>query len=500
MRSEKKERVMKSSDNRSVWIPAGVFAVVFAVCAGCGRTVPDVQKPIDAGEAWSLHAYSWEPPAPGVRNVSGFIWIDLSENGRHSYALDPDAAAELSRKRAPGRAVLFIWQGHDLIGDPADRLTDASGRPCEVPGARSPWPEHKIAIVAGRVEMFFTAFKAAGGRLDFLVLDQEENLSMWGLNEAQIRAIWEDPRFEPYRAQIGDPAGVLHDRNPPSYRVGDDLAHVVAEGDKPYMKWNRIQQELYNASLNRAVYEPVRKLYPDARASNYDSYRLAATDVVTDVNGHLTAGLDTFFGNRASPQLYGYGQFAHRPREDGTAYGHAPFDILRWQVNNARAFSRSNPGCFLPWISHKSWTGDIAFPHQNHNNDYYQELVYHLALMGVDDLLLWNPAPWYAAQDTTSFRKESDDLVLDACLENLNRAFAGKRPEPLSPQDPDWNSPLLVTGARIASGKSLWRVTVPAWYTKVRVMPRNIILETGKLSGLWYEASAGETPVFSVAQ
>lgn len=474
------------------------LAVAMAV-AGCGKT-DDVSAPRTEPGDWRLQAYSWEPPAPGVRNISGFIWIDLSEEGRHSYALDPAAAAAASRARAPGRAVLFIWKGHDLIGDPADRLADAEGRPSEVPGARSPWPEHKIAVVAQRVKKFFSEFKAAGGRLDFLVLDQEENLSMWGLNEAQIRAIWDDPRFAPYREKIGDPAAILGDSRPPPYRVGDDWARIVAEGDKPYMKWNRIQQELYNASLNRAVYEPVRRLFPDARISNYDSYRLTAADVITDSNGHLIAGLSTLFGNRASPQLYGYNQFEHRPRMDGTRYGSESFDILRWQINNARAFSRSNPGRFLPWICHKSWPGDVAYPHQNHDNDYYQELVYHLALMGVDDLILWNPAPWAASQDVAPFRKESDDLVLDACLEILNRSFGGTRPEPLSPLDPDWNSPLLVTGARLANGRSLWRVTVPAWHTKVRVLPGNHVLETGKFVGLWYEAPEGEAPIFSVAQ
>lgn len=474
-------------------------AAILVLSAGCCRKFPAESARIESG-GWRLHAYSWEPPAPGVRNLTGFIWIDLSEIGPHSYALDPVTAAEVSRKRGPGRAVLFIWTGHNLIGDPADRLTDGAGRVCEVPGARNPWPEHKVAVVAKRVEAFFSAFKAAGGRLDFLVLDQEENLSMWGLNEAQIRAIWDDPRFGPYRETIGDPAAILSDCRPPAYRVGDDLARIVAEGDKPYMKWNRIQQELYNAALNRAVYEPVKKLYPDARVSNYDSYRVVAPNVVSDSNGHLIAGLSTLFGNRASPQLYGFSQFQHRPRMDGTPYGHAPFDILRWQLNNARAFSRSNPGIFLPWICHKSWPGDVAYPHQNDDNDYYQELVYHLALMGADDLLLWNPAPWVATQDTAPFRKESDDLVLDACLEILNRSFAGKRPEPLSPGGPDWNSPLLVTGARLANGRSLWRVTVPAWHTKVLVMPRKTILETGKLSGLWYEASDEETPVFSIAQ
>ena len=271
-----------------------------------------------------MHAYSWTPPAPGVQNLTGFLWIDLSEEGQHPDALRPEEAARRSRGRASGRAVLFIWKGHELIGDPADRLTDSTGRACEVPGARSPWPEHKIAVVAKRVETFFTAFKAAGGRLDLLVLDQEENLSMWGLNEAQIRVIWDDPRFVPYRETVGDPAAILRDSSPPPYRVGDDLARVVAEGDKPYMKWNRIQQELYNASLNRAVYEPVRKLFPSARVCNYDNYRLIAPDVVTDANGHLIAGLSTLFGNRASPQLYGFRQFEHRPRMDGTTTGTRP--------------------------------------------------------------------------------------------------------------------------------------------------------------------------------
>jgi hypothetical protein len=479
-------------------MPEGLMlAVCLAVLLG---PVPAQDgSPSKAAEGKPLHAFSWEEPAWGVENVTGFIWIDLNEDprARHPKALPSEKAAEASLRKPKGCTAVFIWKGHEVLGHPEDAARAPGGGPTEFQGL---WLERGTARVKDRVTRFFSEFKRAGGRLDYLVLDYEGNLSNWAMKPGQVEAILADPRSTAIKAKLGfDSAAALKDCSPPSYVLGDDLGAVVARGDKPYMKWNRLAAGIVDAAMNEAIYGPVRALYPEARASNYGSAVLGGGNVVLDTNGHLDTGFEGCFGNRGSREFYGYRQLSRRKLKDGREYGREPFDVLRWMINTMRAYRRSSPTPLSPWVSHKSWTGDNAFDFSFADNDCYQEMVYHLALLEADDFLFWNPAPWTPAQTLKGMRKESDDLLLDALLRVLNGRLGGKPRRCVTLQDIPWDSGLLVTGMKVGD-RTLWRVTVPRWNAAVKVLPSGATLGTGKFLGLWHESAAGEEVSFELAK
>lgn len=451
--------------------------------------------PSKAAEGKPLHAFSWEEPAPGAERVTGFLWIDLNDDprARHPRALSPEKAAEASLRKPPGGAAVFIWKGHEVLGHPEDVARTPGGAATEFQGL---WLERGTARVKDRVTRFFSEFKKAGGRLDYLVVDFEGNLSNWSMKPGQLDAILSDPRAESLKAKLGiDGPAALKDCSPPPYVLGDDLGKIVAQGDKPYMRWNRMAAGVVEAAMNEAIYAPVRALYPMARASNYGSVAVGGGNVAIDTNGHLDTGFEGCFGNRGSREFYGYRQLARRKRKDGREYGREPFDVLRWMVNMMRVCRRSSATPLSPWVCHKSWTGDGAFDFVLSDNDYYQEMVYHLALLEADDFLYWNPAPWAPGHTLKGKRKESDDLLLDALLRVLNAKLGGQPRRAVTLGEIPWDSGLLVSGMRLGD-RTLWRVTVPQWDVLVKVLPSGTVLGTGKFLGLWHETPAGEDVSF----
>jgi len=458
----------------------------------------DGAPPSKAAKGKPLHAFSWEPPAPGVENITGFIWIDLSDDpkARHPYASSPEKTAERSRRLPDGCAAVFIWKGHDVLDHPEDCTRGPDGALTKF---QSPWLDHGVARVKARVTAFFTAFKQAGGRLDYLVLDYEGGLSNWCMKPGQVDAIFADPRAAALKTSLGfGSASALQDCSPPPYSLGDDLVAAVAKGDKPYMKWNRSMYSMLCTALNAAVYGPVKELFPRARASNYGHAAVSDTTVILDGNGHMETGHSGCFGNRGSREFYGLRQLRSRKLLSGKEYGAQPFDSLRWLLNNMRGFHRSSNVPFSPWVSHKSWPGDAAFDYCLADNDYYQELLYHLALMEADDFLLWNPAPWHSGQALKEFRKEADDLLVDACVRVLNQKLGSRPRRCITPQDIPWDSSLLVTGMQLGDDRVLWRVSVPRWDAKVKVLPSGDVLTTGKFVGLWYESLPGQDISFEL--
>ncbi|MBN1864087.1 MAG: hypothetical protein JW808_04235, partial [Victivallales bacterium] len=255
--------------------------------------------------------------------------------------------------------------------------------------------------------------------------------------------------------------------------------------------------------LNRAVYEPVKALYPTAHVSNYGSVIATAdkTDnVMLDLNGHLYTNSE-LFGNCLAPVLYGYRGLENASLKDGTKLGVSPTKILKFQLYNARVCCRA-PGDFpvTPWVSHRSWRGDSLYKYQN-PNDYYQEFIYHLGLMGIEEIILWNPAPWMPKQKFDDWtRNEADDFAMDSALRVLNRRLAGQRPRLLTSGPIAWQDELVVTGAQVGPDRVLWRVTRPDWGLTVKAMPKGTIIPPNKFIGFWFESKPGEKVSFEVVK
>jgi len=391
---------------------------------------------------------------------------------------DPAEAAAASREKPEGLAAVFLWDmAREVLAHPEDGCRTPEG---ELTGFASPWPEKGVAELKRRAVEFFGAYKAAGGRLDFLVLDYEGGLSNWHLKPENIRAIGADPRSAVLKAELGF----------------DDVEKVVNwRQGLEYLTWNAVMGRLVCDALNRGLFDPVRELYPAVKASNYGAVIVTKEKVVPDLNGHLQFSLG-YCGTHGSQAFYGHiGQLAGKRLAGDREYGREPFAVLRWELNGMRAVRRSSDVPFQPWVSHKNYENSAY-----RTNDYYQELMYHLALAGAQDFLFWNPGRWRDDQDASLFRTDEHDRLFDACLTTLNGKLGDAVRSCVTLDPIPWDSGIIATGMRLGDEKVLWRVTVPAGRKSVRVAPKGEMLDLQGGLGAWYESPVGEAAEFGVEE
>ena len=84
-----------------------------------------------------------------------------------------------------------------------------------------------------------------------------------------------------------------------------------------------------------------------------------------------------------------------------TSFNIAPFNALMWEIYKMRMYVLTAPTIKVkPWIAYRSYAGDGGFPPPQLDSnpvvgwagtDFYQEAIIHLALLGADDFLLFNP-------------------------------------------------------------------------------------------------------------
>lgn len=415
-----------------------------------------------------LVAFSWSAVPADCQWITPMLWVNKTS--------DPVALAAESLTQPPGRAAIFIWDlERDLLSDPRDVCRTPDGLPTEFLGV---WPEHGVQVVRERVETFFTAFQKAGGRCDYLILDYEGGYSNWHMTEKRaerLAAIAADPRSADLRREMGT----------------DDLAKIADLGTKLYLKWNALTGVIKDRALDEAVFNPVRRLYPAAKCSNYGSFIMSPANIVPETNGHM-AWSDSFCGTHQSRSFYGtIGQLRNRVLAGDKPYGNAPFSVLRYHLNTLRAILRSSEAPFQPWISHKAFVES-----QFRDNDYYQELLYHLALSGITDVLYWNPGVWRKDQDPAGWRTDEQDRLVNQCLSELNARFDDAPRTCVTYQPIPWDSAVLVTGMKVGE-RYLWRVTVPPGVLAVKV--NGEVRAFDGRPGMWVETATGELPVEPIA-
>jgi hypothetical protein len=113
-----------------------------------------------------------------------------------------------------------------------------------------------------------------------------------------------------------------------------------------------------------------------------------------------------------------------------------------------------------PWVAWARYKGDGPGlpPATCGETPYYNELVYHLGLSGIDGFLFWNPHPWAQGQDPKTMSMPDDERLLDRLLGELHDRVGRPRGEALAPIALPWDAPVVATGMR-AGNEVLWRIT-----------------------------------------
>jgi hypothetical protein len=340
------------------------------------------------------HCLDRMPVGRQAIHLQGGIWL----YGKHSAA---------NRKQCGG------WADWD------DKLTN--------PGGCTLWADNWQKIVSRRFDNWFASYKSLEGTVDVIMLDFETT-PWWEAGDfyherADLNRTLADPRWPAVLAQLN--------RRGAMYGVNfNNIQDIVSWGsrnyDTDYRKWVwvDVMGARRGAYLNKSLYLPVRKHFPNVKGSDYDHHMHSGPGAHWE--GGYT-GITTppvCCGSHVGTHSSGayYGETAERngvPTElswstpasaDGSLQAMnitAPttsFNMLLSYIRRARGeiLAVQPPVPLMPWIQPKnsSWYSKLCHTApcgSNHSvlaqNGAFEEMIFHLALSGVSEFL------WYRAGD-----------------------------------------------------------------------------------------------------
>lgn len=428
------------------------------VAPNSGATVSPAAGP-------AIWAWCWTAPDRGEAFLFPMVWVHRRDYG------NPAAIAAQTAKIPQGKVALFLWNaGGSLLANPANACRSAGGSTA----FPSPWLSAGAGQIAQRLRRFFQGYRAAGGRLNYLVLDYEAGLSCWQISRANAAAISQDPRFPPVASQLG----FL------------DIGRIFQPGTAR-RAWNQWVGLQVARALNQAYFLPAADAFPSVSASNYDGLAMLGNHVAPDTNGHFQP-CDQVFGNAQSPAFYGDIGLLAGMNIGGRPYGATPYAILRYEMIYLQAIGQTSSIPVVPWVGYPGYASFALAP------GYYKELIYQLALRGVNQFLYWNPRPW--AANLKPMASPADDALLNGCLAVLNQRLGptpGGTIAPVASAGVSWNSPLLVAGRVTSDGAVLYRVTVPPGTAAIRVEPGNETIRTRGRTGVWVSGTVNQPLTFA---
>ena len=511
-----------------------ITAANFTALLAGGGAEPVVAAVDPAREIW---AATWEQQ-PALQYVFPMVWLrwpmdkqPIYENNIERYqsffprVSVPDVASIKGALNAlpPGRRALFAWHfGAGFFGDTtwsAENVASLDGTPSQQP---SPWCESAVDLARAQWTAALSSMKAQDVNFDFLVLDNEQqgifnnfNLMDQDASGKFVKSIVNDPRANETR--FGLPA--LNDQ-----LIGVDTNRVGGPGvGNDYLAWNNVVAKLTTTALNEALWTPAKSAYPNLKGSNYEGFKMSATDAAPDWYGHAQPH-DNVFGSSNSPICYGvlihaataWGINPADPTRlilGGSAkLARGPWSSLLMDVQTIRSVRRTGQTELCPWISTPVYAGgepgqQLAAPLCGYPTapQYHDEMIRHLALAGSKTFLVWNSP---SSPITTVYQTAAPALRiehanrLNELLRELNTKLGGFVENPLAINRIAFNSNILVSGAQTSSGSYLWRVSVKPGVTALSLRGTTTVLAIpAGDAGVWFESTTAEVPVFdSVSQ
>ncbi len=294
--------------------------------------------------------------------------------------------------------------------------------------------------------------------------------------------------------------------------------------------WNVVIRNHLNQYNNEWLYEPLKKYYPDAHCSDYqsmdtDSWLRMAT--VNDDGTAMTGGNSIKVGNTSTNSFYytrpSVADIKNYTKVTGfnePYYVAEPFTGLLYDVNFARyMYLSSDTKRISPWTSSYNYvySGDKRVSVAK--TPYYTDLIYHLGM--------FNPQPFlhYNILEEVGTKEDWDNIshILNSIISSLNdvAGYADRKPIEMPI---NWNSKFVLTGM-YTGGRNLWRITpnnnivsredflvsekVPTFYVNGQTVtfPGGKLLEETPIKdvagneigsvGYWVETAADVNPVIT---
>ena len=346
--------IFKKSDNS----PACVKSSTAEILILRDTHTKQIQNQITRTSDTEYRIFSWhDVPEEQEDYIIRMLWINAES--------DPEKIAKKSNETPDGYAAIFLWKfTKELYSNPNDRCIDPNTN--EYTEFQCPWLDNGIISIKERTVEWFSKYKDAGGQLDYLILDDESNFGNWALQTKSgwADAIESDPRFVTLIPKI----------NQTSLDLIMDRPHI---NHPAYLQWNAVQHQILVDARNTAIFEPVRELYPNIKASNYKDYVVDMNLVVPEKNGHKQHYFSNFGTHNAKPF---YGDI----RRYGDKIGHESSTVLQWQMDTFTAVKQSSDIPTMAWIPHFSYAKNDL------NEEDYEKMLIYLMCQTEEPLLFWN--------------------------------------------------------------------------------------------------------------
>ncbi len=450
-----------------------------------------------------LWAATWRPVPSDCTLLTPMLFLEGSFTpGRTNTPANPRDFARRSLQLPTGRVAVLWWRySNSLFATEAD-----SARVGGLPSKTIPTPWATIAAPAVREEWrtWLRDFKAAGGRMDYLVGDDEQwgAFKNWNLTQSEVMALANDPRAAEPRYGAAPLRALLKG-------VRIDMVTKFSESDD-YLLWNKAVGTLAAAAMNFAIWQPALAAFPKLRGSNFEGVR-TTEHPGPNSNGHAQPD-DNIFGTNAAPAQYGANRGAAQAwfidpthptklsKHGSNRIALSPWFAFLLDMQQGRACRRSAPKVGLnPWIAPSSWrnapSGDVAYPDDPR---YWEEMVRHYALLGSEMFNFWNPTS--IESGTTQIhlaaqQRDEDARRLNRVLLELNRRTLGPVVAQASVAPLSFRAQLLTTGAQRRDGTWLWRTTVEPGTTALRDRRSGTVVTLESHSiGRWDQTSTALGP------
>ncbi|MBQ71777.1 MAG: hypothetical protein CMJ67_02620 [Planctomycetaceae bacterium] len=449
---------------------------------GHGPASPPAQLPATPTPPVRLGPGPWmttwsDVPAAATR-MSAMTWIRGNRVGDDSWTSDQFFNAEtLNRDLAAqpaGRRTLFPWRYRNaLLDHPFDRIRRPDGSTESRP---SPFLNAATLSIRNELTPILDQLVSMGAEVDYIIGDIESSghFACWNIDEAHIEAIMEDPRFATRVMTNGlTPQQMLGDWNANQIKLRTPTAAAAA--------WNAVMSRLFADAILDSMIRPVVERWPNAIASNYGSVKIDPDQSVPDMNGWST-WQDSLAGTHPAMETYGrlggVLQFFGIDGTDPTRLIRGSADrlppegwtSLRLDVNRTRAMLRSSNRPFHLWLASPSWATDGNWESGFADSPYFRENLFHQAVGGAHHFIYWNPIDRNLPVPIDRDRRHAESLEVQAILEEIDQATRGDASStPLRSGRIRWDSPVLLSGARLADGSSVWRLTVAPNVASIRL-------------------------------
>ena len=355
-------------------------------------------------------------------------------------------------------------------------------------GSIMPFADVWTRVVGARIDAWFGAYKAVGGKVDVVFYDQEAltfgfgHVFGKGRNNSKIFAPWQaDTRWEGLLAELnsyGATYGVSFDN---MTRAADtaccNSGGCAQDCDTTlnYMYvWNAVMNRRVTRMINATLFAPVVKHFPHVELSNYGQghFDSSPTYFFGRLYGYfqMPVGAGEHVGTHSSSACYGGDSNATELTVSGPTYQVArtatPFGRTLLHARKLRSMVKGGRGHgggavatatgggvpVSPWIEPRDGKWYPSGAGLMMNSSMYQEQLLHMAMAGVRRFLWWRNS-----HDTPTtlgiglancVMAEADALVGDA------------RRVPLSVDEPvGLSDGWLLSGMALGNGTLVYRFT-----------------------------------------